>query len=125
MDCSALPAVLLLGLLMSLLAFACTAEHATLTDVEKQKLDPCLQSLVQGTPRCKQYDTYTREDGTLLYGVIIRSDDADALRDAGLTLGSVLGSIITARLTVEDIRKAAGLEAVRAIENPGTASFQK
>lgn len=65
-----------------------------------------------------RYSASERDDGTTVYSVILRSDQPAALREAGLPVNSIQGEIVTARLSIEQIRKAARLEAVRKIENP-------
>ncbi len=84
-----------------------------------QKLDPALQRLVQGETRSMdQFSASERDDGTTVYSVILRSEQPEALREAGLPINSVQGSIVTARLRIAQIREAATLEAVQNIENP-------
>ena len=53
--------------------------------------------------------------------VIIRTDDAAALRSAGLPVNATLGSLTTARLTLDQIRSAAQIDAVRLIEASGVS----
>ena len=53
------------------------------------------------------------------FPVIIHSDDAAALRGAGLPVNSTLGSISTARLTLDQIRATAQIDAVQFIEASG------
>ncbi len=88
-----------------------------------QTLDPALQRLLRGEARgMDRYRTSTRDDGTTVYSVLLRSNNPEALRDAGLPLNSVQGDIVTARLSLEQLRTAARLEAVQRIENPTEAS---
>jgi hypothetical protein len=107
------------GMLLIIVATGCGGSSQSLTDSQLQKLDPALQRLVQGESHgMDRYSTSKREDGKTAYSVILRSNEPEALRKAGLPLNSVQGDIITARLTIAQIRKAARLEAVRKIENP-------
>jgi len=83
-----------------------------------QKLDPALQRLVRGESRgMDRYSTFERDEVTV-YSVILRSNNPEALRKADLPLNSVQGDVITARLSIAQLRTAARLDAVRRIENP-------
>ncbi len=88
-----------------------------------KKLTPSLQRIVRGeevqSPTAPP--TATTSDGTTVYLVVLRVKDADAVRQAGIPLNSVQGSMATARLTVEQIRRAAALESVSRIEPSGRA----
>lgn len=100
-------------------AFGCAGGSQSLTNSQLQKLDPALKRLVQGESRgMDRYSTSKRDDGTMVYSVILRSSKPEALRQAELPINSVKGDIITARLTIAQIRKAARLKVVRKIENP-------
>jgi subtilisin family serine protease len=55
------------------------------------------------------------------YPVILHADDAATLRSASLPVNSTLGSIATARLTLDEIRAAAQVDAVRFIEASGVS----
>lgn len=109
-------ALLLLLALAVLAAPACTPSR--LTAAEEAKLDPALQALLHqaGLPDAR-YTTMQRADGTMAFSVILRVDDAEAVRAAGLPLRSVVGDVATAFLTREEIRRAARLAAVRHISN--------
>ena len=65
-----------------------------------------------------RYSTSRRNDGVTVYSVIIRSNNPEALRKADLPLNSVQGDVITARLSIAQLRTAARLAAVQRIENP-------
>lgn len=108
-----------LGLFLLSLSTGCANSTQTLTNPQMQKLDPALQRLVQGETRSMdQFSASERDDGTTVYSVILRSEQPEALREAGLPINSVQGSIVTARLRIAQIREAATLEAVQNIENP-------
>lgn len=111
-------------LCLSLLGMgACTNSEPALTDSQREKLDPALQRLIEGeAPSTDRYSTSERDDGTTVYSVILQSDDPSALREAGLPINSVRGDLVTARLTVAQIREAAKMDAVRRIENPSQMS---
>ena len=114
--------LLIVGVLLTLslgCVCGCSGGTPTLTASEMQKLDPALQRLLQGeTLAIDHYSTSERGDGTTLYSVIIRSDQPDALEKAEIPTPSVQEDVITARLTTDEIRRAAQLDAVRRIENP-------
>jgi hypothetical protein len=63
------------------------------------------------------------EHGEHLYSVIIRTDNAEHLRDAGLKLDAVIGPIVTARLTKAKILLAAGLESTQSVEADSELNF--
>lgn len=54
-------------------------------------------------------------DGEKIYSVLIRSQNPEALREAGIPLNSVVGETITARLTIEEILTAASTDGVDSI----------
>jgi hypothetical protein len=102
---------------VGLVALQCSGE-AELTADQKKKLDGRLQRVVlDGTDADLQ--TTTREDGSVAYHLFVRTDDAEALRDAGLPINSVLGGVVTARWTADEIRAAARQKSVRMIEPAG------
>lgn len=63
------------------------------------------------------------EHGEPLYSVIIRTERAEHLREAGLSLDSVIGSVVTARLTKSGILKAAQLESTLYVESDSELNF--
>jgi hypothetical protein len=92
----------------------------TLTDQERAKLDPYLQSLVtEGTVSADRYEMTVRPDGTREYGIIVRTTSVDSLRAAGIQVQSVFGDVVTARVTVDELRVIARLPSVRAVQNGG------
>jgi hypothetical protein len=99
----------------------CTGNRSSLTDEQMSKLTPPLQQVVRGetTQPPPDLPMETTSDGTTLYLVLLRVDDAAAVRAAGIPLNSVHGSMATARLTVEQIRRAVTLESVSRIEHSG------
>ena len=96
-----------------------------LTMEEKSKLHPMLQNLIedQDSPEL-QLQADLLEDGTKVYPVIIRTDNPEELKEQGIPTNSVSGDIVTARLTVEQIRKAAALSSVENIET-GSTNYPK
>ncbi|HHP7238808.1 hypothetical protein, partial [Longibacter sp.] len=63
------------------------------------------------------------EVGVVRYPAIIRTSDPEALQRAGIPVNSVMGSIVTARLTAEEIRTAAGIASIRRIQPAAIASL--
>jgi hypothetical protein len=111
---------LMIVLFLSIPFFLLTECSSTtrLTSAEKSKLDPSLQKLLEtGEGDPDHYDVHTRSDGTRVYGVIIRSQNVDALRKAGIKIGSIFGDVVTAQITVKEIRKIADIPSVRSISN--------
>lgn len=98
---------------------ACASGRVSLKPYEKEKLDPALQNLVinKGKVDSSIYNKSTNREGETVFDVIIRSDDPEAVRKAGIPVQSVVRNIITAQLTVEQIRQAAALDAVTSIQN--------
>jgi hypothetical protein len=88
-----------------------------LSEVERSKLDPALVKLLSGERIIESdYDTGLRKDGTREYAVIIRSDNVEELKSAGILPGSVFGDVVTARVSVRELRKILSLASVRAVE---------
>ena len=105
----------LLTLLIGILAVGCASSR--LSDQERSKLDPQLAKLLSGEQVSESVlDASLRADGAKEYGVIIRSTDVQALRSAGIRIGSVLGNVITARVTLAELRTVVSLPTVRAVE---------
>lgn len=93
---------------------------APLTDAERAKLDPALIALLKREDVVeKEYVVSTRADGAKQYAVIIRSTSPEELRAAGIPVEAVVGDVITARVTKEELRKLVALSSVRAVTNSG------
>lgn len=108
---------------------ACSGQRQTDPDV-MNKLDARLQILYKSTvgqspdhPNPALVPAGHNEQGEPLYSVIIRTEHAEHLRDAGLNLDSVIGSVVTARLTKSGILKAAQLESTKYIEADSDLNF--
>jgi hypothetical protein len=83
----------------------------------RKKLDPLALRIAQGhDPPERLIEVRTDAEGVSRYGVIVHTDDPDALRERSFAVGSVTGSLVTARLTREQIIEAARLPSVRYIE---------
>lgn len=98
------------------------AVEGALTDKEKNTLDRALQRLVQGdTSDVEQGRVGMTEEGRGIYAVFIHVNDREAFRESAIPVNSWSGSIATARLTVEEIRRAARMEVVESIRLSGRA----
>ena len=100
-----------------LLICACSS-GPELTKEERAKLDPALSKLFSGSGFDeKEYDVGTRTDGVKEYEVIIRASKADELQAAGIRLQSNFGPVLTARVTLSELRKVLSMSSVRSVEN--------
>lgn len=104
-------------LLLALFFAGCTTTR-DLTPGELTKLDARLQSLLAADTRTApgDVDTSLRPDGEREYGVIIRGGTSEELRKAGIPVAGGIGDILTARVTVEELKTLARIGAVRSIE---------
>ncbi|HTP80184.1 MAG TPA: hypothetical protein VMM57_07255 [Bacteroidota bacterium] len=87
-----------------------------LTREEKEKLDSPLQRLLASGGRdVMGLDVSTREGGETEYGVIIRSARPEDLRSAGIRVQSIVGELVTARLTRDEIPTVVRLRSVLSV----------
>ena len=104
-------------LTLVLILSACTS-GAQLSRAEQEKLDPALQKLLLEDPLPeKNYSISVTADGQKLYGVIITSTNPDDLEKTGIVPNTISGEIVTARITIEEMKKAVLLESVKMIKN--------
>lgn len=88
----------------------------SLSSAQRQRLGPALQRFLTGdTLATGDVKAVGTRDGENVFSVLIRSENADALREAGVPLTSVAGTIITARLTIDEILRAASVADVQSI----------
>ena len=100
---------------------AACAGSTGLTEAERSKLDPGLLKLVLGErPVSKDDVTSLRPDGAREFAVIIRSTNADELKKMGIPIGSVFSEIVTARVTLAELRKVVSLNSVQAVQAGAT-----
>lgn len=93
-----------------------TTRQTALAADQKNRIGPTLQRLMRGDRRVeRRVEPVGQRDGAPVYSVTIECDRPSALRAAGLPLTSVQGDVITARLTLDQIRVAATVEAVQII----------
>ena len=110
--------ILRLILLTTVLILSGCTSGAQLSRAEQEKLDPSLQKLLLGEPLpAGNYNISETSDGQKLYGVIITSTNPDDLEKAGVVPNTIVGEIVTARITVEEMKKAVRLDSVQKIKN--------
>lgn len=91
--------------------------NRTLTATQEKRIGPRLQRVIRGEdPGTRPVESVGKRGGASVYDVIIRCNDAEALRKAGIPLNSVQGTLMTARLTLDQILEAATVEAVVRIQ---------
>jgi len=113
---------LLLCLFILPIGCAGGASEGALTGKEKRTLDQRLQRVVRGdTSAAKQERIGMTESGEGIYAVFIRVSDPEAFRRSTIPVNSWSGSIATARLTAEQLRRAARMEVVESIRPSGQA----
>lgn len=111
------PLVSIVSFVVACFFFACDSMKP-LSPSEKAKLDPQLLMLLQSENIVESdYSISTRADGATQYAVIIRGSNPEELRAAGIALQAVIGDVMTARVTKEELRKILTLPSVRAVEN--------
>ena len=112
------------SILLLILVYA--AFSADLTEKQGSKLHPLFRSLITNSshPLSKTSSKLHRitstvaSDGTLRYGAIVYTRDAETIRSMGVHINSVLPEFITAQLTPVEIIKLADLESVTFLD-PG------
>jgi outer membrane biogenesis lipoprotein LolB len=110
-----------LALLVSLLLSGC-ATQTELAPEQLAKIDPKLRILLEREDvSSTQYDISVRSDGSREYGVIVYGSNPDTLRRLGIPLQTVLGEMMTARVTVAQLRLLASQSTVRSIASGGKA----
>jgi hypothetical protein len=102
-------------ILGALFLYSCSGS-SNLLGADRLKLDPPLVRLLNAERIVEaDYDMGLRPDGTKEYAVIIRSKNVEDLRSAGIQIASNFGDVITARVTIAEIRHIMKLNSVRAI----------
>jgi len=110
------------ALLAVLFFMAGCGSTASLTQQEKVKLDPALQQVLEGEQSSeRKMDVSLRKDGTKLYGVIISIKDNVKSNDLGIHCNTVQPGMVTAKLTVEEIRQVVKKDEVLRIDSGSKA----
>jgi hypothetical protein len=111
-------AMLTRSFILALLLAGCTMTGAQLTQTEKEKLDPALQRLVQGTSTSRaDYDITPGPSGEDRFGVMVRTDRFDDLRNAGYTVTSTFGDMAVVRVTIAQLRSLVTIPSVKNVTN--------
>jgi hypothetical protein len=97
-----------------------------LSSLERAKLTPGLLALLtEESAPDDLYDVSTGSDGTKEYGVIIRSTNPGELRAQGIKVQSVIGDVITARVSKEQLRSLLSLPSVRSVDQGSMNQLHK
>lgn len=103
--------------LLTLLLFSCYGPRR-LSDDERSKLDPGVQRLLTQERMVEtDYDVTERPDGAKEYGLVVRSNNVDELKKAGIRVSSVFGDVVTVRVTLEELKMLVSLASVRSVQN--------
>jgi hypothetical protein len=95
-------------------SISCTGERE-LTLEERGKLDPELQGILSGTRADTLTSSTVRPDGTREYSVIIYGNDPPSLQRRGYRIQTILGEMMTATVTVTELKNLAAEPSVRSI----------
>lgn len=104
--------------ILAVLIAGCAATGPQLTPLELEKLDPALQRLVLGTPASQaEYDITPGSAGEEKFGVLVRTDNIDDVRNAGYTVTSAFGGVAVVRVTIAQLRSLVTLPSVKNVTN--------
>ena len=110
-------------LALSALVAGCATTEPGLTPTEQLKLDPALKRLLTGASTNRSdYDVSTGKSGEETFGVLVRTDNADELRNAGYDVTSTFGDVAVVRVTIPGLRSLVRLPSVKNVSN-GTRSY--
>ena len=102
---------------MLVVIVGCTSARNGAPEPDLSRLDRCLQDLVYGRGgQCEYVVHGTGEEAR--YSVVIRTDDPEALEAFGIPTGSRLGPIVTARVTLAQLKQLSSIRGVIVVENP-------
>jgi minor extracellular serine protease Vpr len=79
-------------------------------------LSPALGKVVAPAPGTEELPADVQPDGTVRYHAIVYTSDPDQLRAHGIHPNSVLPGFVTARLSINDLRALAAIDAVRYVK---------
>jgi hypothetical protein len=107
-----------LFLLFPVLLAGCAATGPQLTPLEAQKLDPALQRLVLGTSASRaEYDVTPGSSGEERFGVLVRTENVEDVRNAGYAVTSAFGGVAVVRVTISQLRSLVTLPSVKNVTN--------
>lgn len=102
-----------------------TQSWKQLTTEQRNRIGPRLQRLMKPNQRSPdEVEPVGRRDGAPLYSVTVRCSEAEALRETGLSVTSVQGTIVTARWTLREVQTAATIDAVQIVQAAAEAQVQ-
>lgn len=111
--------------ILAVLIAGCAATGPQLTRLEQQKLDPALQRLVLGTPASRtEYDITPGPSGEDKFGVLVRTENADDIRNAGFDVTSAFGDVAVVRATIKELRSLVLLPSVKSLRNTSKVHTQ-
>jgi hypothetical protein len=100
--------------LLLLCSISCTTERQ-LTVEERGKLDPELQGILSGARADTLTPSTFRPDGSREYSVIVYGKDPVNPQRRGFRIQTILGEMMTATVTIEELIKLAAEPSVRSI----------
>jgi hypothetical protein len=104
-------------LIFAFCAYQCASSKSP-SESNIAKLDQALRHLLAGdNVGAEKLEFSMRADGVKEYAVIIRSENAEELKSAGISANSIFGDVIVSRLTIEELKKVISLHSVRAVES--------
>ena len=104
--------------ILAVLLAGCAATGPQLTPLEVEKLDPALQRLVLGTPAGPaEYDITPGPSGEDKFGVLVRTDNVNDVRNAGYAVTSAFGDVAVVRVTIAQLRSLVTLPSVKNVTN--------
>jgi hypothetical protein len=111
-------------LLFFLIVQACDPEPEISPDI-MNKLDSNLQKMVMSdeSPESTLTPVTYTDEGDPVYRVIVRTGDAESLRNEGLRVNTEIGTIAIARWTKAEILKAASIDSTQQIESDTDQNF--
>jgi hypothetical protein len=110
---------------LALLSIQCSSPKP-LSDAEKAKLDSHLIQLFSGKQMNENLVTETlRDDGSIEYAVIVRSEHPEEIKALGIEVSSVFGDVIVVHATIDELRKILLLPSVRSMQAGSRNSIQQ
>jgi hypothetical protein len=110
--------MLIRSLILAVLLAGCATTGPQLTPLEEQKLDPALQRLVMGTSASRtEYDITPGPSGEEKFGVLVRTDNVNDIRNAGYAVTSAFGGVAVVRVTIAQLRSLVTLPSVKNVTN--------
>jgi hypothetical protein len=97
---------------LAVLSLRC-GDTAILEESQRQKLDPQLQQLLAGRNDVPpEIPSTVRPDGTREYTVLIRTNNIDDIRAAGVQPQDAVGNMIIAKVSLEELLHVVRIKSV-------------